>query len=120
MSDALQLGASAPQHLRRPTFAPLKPSKAKKVKEVPLPVREPEEEFTFRTLAEDYAAQRDLLFVPLGRSHDSGRPLFRVAKGVDGKGGITVYVGEEAVFAQEQDGSYRAVTLEEMAKRAGA
>jgi tuftelin-interacting protein 11 len=124
MNDAMQLGASAPEHLRRPTFKPLKPTKSRETPKVavPLPRAAPEEEeFTFRTLAEDYAAQRDLVFVPLGKSHaETGKPLFRVAKGVDGKGGVTVYVGDDAVFALVEDGSYRAVTLDDMARRAGA
>ena len=135
MNDAMQLGTSAPQQLRRPTFKPLQPTKSSSSSSasrdksnpsktaVPLPVRPPaeEEEFTFRSLAEDYASQQDLVFVPLGRSHtDTGKPLFRVAKGVDGRGGVTVYVGEEAVFALVEDGSYRAVTMHDMAKRAGA
>ena len=78
-------------------------------------------DITFRSLAEDFATQNDLVWVPLGRSHAStGKPLFRVAKNVTGKGGITVYVGENAVFAQGEDGSYRALSLDDMVKRASA
>jgi tuftelin-interacting protein 11 len=45
--------------------------------------------------------------------------LFRISKGVDGRGGVTIYVGENAVFAQVEDGTFRAVSLEDMVKRAG-
>ena len=128
MNEAMQLGVAAPQQLRRPVFKPLQPSGKSKDKSksskasTPVPrVPAEEEDFTFRTLAEEYAAQKDLIFVPLGRSHPgTGKPLFRVAKGVDGKKGVTVYVGDEAVYALTEDGSFRAVTLEDMAKRAGA
>jgi tuftelin-interacting protein 11 len=72
-------------------------------------------------LAEDIATQNDLLFLPIGKSHQqTGKPLFRVSKTVDGKGGVTVYVGQDAVFAQMDDGAFRAVSLDDMVKRASS
>ncbi len=62
-------------------------------------------------------AEHDLVLLPVGRSHDNGKPLFRVSKGVDGKSGVTVYVGDDAVFALGDDG-YRAVSLDDLVKRA--
>ena len=78
-------------------------------------------DITFRSLAEEFAAQNDLVFLPLGRSDTkTGKPLFRVSKSVDGRRGVTVYVGESAVFVQGEDGNFRATSLDEMVKRAGA
>ncbi|KAK4686900.1 tuftelin-interacting protein 11, partial [Tremellales sp. Uapishka_1] len=126
MNDAMRLGPSAPSQLRKPTYEPLPSSRSSsksKSKAVGnfarLPPPSEPTDITFRSLAEDYAAQHDLIFLPLGRSHETtGKPLFRVSKGVDGRGGVTVYVGEDAVFALGDEGTYRAVTLEDMVKRA--
>lgn len=126
MNDAMRLGTEAPTRLRKPVFKPLPPSKAS-AKERSTPTRKPQlqveesTDITFRNLAEEYAARHDLIFLPLGRSHGTtGKPLFRISKGVDGRGGVTIYVGENAVFAQVEDGTFRAVSLEDMVKRAGA
>ena len=120
MNEAMRLGSDAPHKLRKPTFEPLSESKmGSKPKPKAKPKSEVPTDITFRSLAEDFAVQHDLIFLPVGRSHDrTGKPLFKVCKGVDGRGGVTVYVGEHAVFAQIDDGSFRAVTLEDMVKRA--
>ncbi|WVQ75429.1 hypothetical protein IAR50_005054 [Cryptococcus sp. DSM 104548] len=125
MGEAVSLGADAPSRLQKPVFKPLphKSSKASKtVKAKPAPAvagANVVPDITFRSIAEDYAVQNDLIFMPVGRSHDkTGKPLFKVCKGVDGRGGVTVYVGENAVFAHMEDGEYRAVSLEDMVKRA--
>jgi len=122
MDEAMTLSPDAPARLRKPVFEPLPSSrstpkstpKAKPSVDVPVDI-------TFRTLAENFATENDLIFLPVGRSHDrTGKPLFKVSKGVDGKGGVTVYVGDNAIFAQVEDGSFRAVSLEDMVKRAKA
>lgn len=133
----MRLGATAPDRLSKPTYKPLPPTKSKHLTSTstskhsrptsPAPIRLPTDisstdptEITFRSLAEEAAAAKDLIFLPLGRSHaQTGKPLFRIAKGVDGKGGVTVYIGDNAVFLQGEDGGYRAVTLDDMVKRAG-
>jgi tuftelin-interacting protein 11 len=129
MNQAVELGDHAPQRLRKPVFQPLPPrkssssskSKSKSKGSAPIP-RQPAPEqvdITFRNLAEEYAAQNDLIFLPLGKSDSkTGKPLFRVSKGVDGRKGVTVYVGESAVFAQAEDGEFRAISLDDMVKRA--
>lgn len=137
MDTAMRLGSSAPDRLSKPTYKPLPPSKSKHLSSshgesrhsspAPTAIRLPTDlpptdpsEITFRSLAEEAAAAKDLIFLPLGRSHaQTGKPLFRVAKGVDGKGGVTVYIGDNAVFVQGEDGAYKAVTLDDMVKRAG-
>ena len=123
MDQATRLGSLA-HTMPKPTYIPPPPktksfsaSKSKpyapSAKPAPL-----ESDITFRNIAEDYAAQRDLVFLPLGRSHEvTGKPLFRVSKA--GKGGVVVYVGGEAVFAQTEDG-WRAVSLDDMVKRASS
>lgn len=122
MQDAMRLGADAPTKLRKPVYEPLKSSslksKTSKVTTIPKAETTPTD-ITFRSLAEDVAAQNDLVFFPVGRSHDqTGKPLFKVSRSADGRGGVTVYVGTDAVFAQTEDGSFKAVSLDDMVKRA--
>jgi tuftelin-interacting protein 11 len=130
MNQAVELGSQAPQKLRKPVFQPLphkksksfstSKSKSRSSASTPVPRQLPPEQtdITFRSLAEDFAVQNDLIFMPLGRSDTkTGKPLFKVSKGVDGRKGVTVYVGESAVFAQSEDGEYRAISLDDMVKR---
>lgn len=122
MDDALSLGSEAPTKLRKPNFQPLrKPSKSSNgaTSKPPKPRRvEPQGDITFRSITEDYISSNDLIMVPLGKSHPTtGKPLFRVGTSIEGKGGVTIYVGEDAVFVQQEEG-FRAVTLEELVKRA--
>jgi tuftelin-interacting protein 11 len=128
MNDAMALGEDAPQRLVKPVFMPLpvKSSangKDKQSKSVPRskPSTTEQQDITFRAIAEQHAADHNLIFVPTGASHlGTGKPLFRVSKSVDGRGGLTVYVGEDAVYAMMQDGTFRAVLLDDMVKMAGA
>ncbi len=65
-------------------------------------------------LSRKQATQNDLILLPVGRSHtQTGKPLFKITRSIDGKGGLTVYIGDNAVFAQMEDGTYRAVSLDE-------
>ncbi|KAK8843422.1 hypothetical protein IAR55_007079 [Kwoniella newhampshirensis] len=125
MNEAMRLGSEAPTKLKKPVFTPLPPSKSSKSSK-PAMTRKTVEvssatatEITFRSIAEDYATQHDLIFLPIGRSHDqTGKPLFKICKNVDGRGGVTIYVGDNAVFAHMEDGEFRAISLEDMVKRA--
>lgn len=119
MNEAMQLGNRATSQLRKPVFVAIQPkSSSKSAKAIRKPAVVDTSEITFRSLAEDFAGQQDLVFLPTGRSDpQSGKPLFRVSKGIDGKKGVTVYIGQEAVFAQEEGGVFRAISLEEMVKR---
>jgi tuftelin-interacting protein 11 len=123
MNEAMRLGNDAPMKLRKPVFQPLahRPGSSDTRKAAPLskPAPQIDADITFRSLAEDYAVHHDLLFLPIGRSHtQTGKPLFKVTSNVDGRGGLTVYVGADAVFAQVEDGTFRAVSLDDMVKRA--
>ena len=119
-NQALVLGKDAPRKLVRPSSVVNASGSAKTGSSRQTTIRQPAEEITFRTIAEEYAAARDLLFIPLHRSHDrTGSPLFRVSKDLISRGGLIVYVGQDAVFAVV-DGVDRAVTLEDMVKMATA
>jgi len=77
-------------------------------------------EITFKSIAEEFAAAHNLLWVPVGRVHEKSRlPMYRVTARADGKsGGVVVYVLDDAVWLVEDgssSGNVRAVTLEEMA-----
>ncbi|KAG6335733.1 hypothetical protein ID866_3357 [Astraeus odoratus] len=122
VNTAIELGPDAPTKLARPdwrtelatvaaaTTAPKIPVAQKKV-----PARM--QEITFRSIVEEYAADHNLLFVPAGKAHEKSRmPLFRVSN-ASGKGGILVYVQDDAVWAPDQGDDYRAITLEEMVLR---
>ncbi|CDO68375.1 hypothetical protein BN946_scf184815.g22 [Trametes cinnabarina] len=118
MNKAIELGPEAPTRLPRPEHRPATttPAPAQKPKEKPRPSRT--QEITFRSIVEEYAASHNLLFIPTGRADERSRmPLYRVSQSVDGKGGILVYILDDAVWASE-DGEYRAITLETMVLRA--
>ena len=101
---------------------------AKRTKPVPTAARPSArtQEITFRSIVEEYAASHNLLFIPSGKAHELSRlPLFRVSRTADNKGGILVYILDDAVWAAAQGtGSekevYKAVSLEEMVARASA
>lgn len=124
MEQALELGPEAstklpkPDHKRRrdgSTAAANTPGQ-KKEPARPLPSRM--QEITFRSIVEDFVASHNLLFMPAGKVHERTRvPLFRVAKTVDGKGGLLVYLLDDAVWAPDGE-EYRAITLEDMVLRA--
>ena len=120
MNKALELGPEAPTRLPRPDHR-LSPSTAAstptiKHKDKLRPTRT--QEITFRSIVEDYAASHNLLFIPTGRVDERSRmPLYRVSQSADGKGGILVYILDDAVWALD-GGEYRAITLEDMVIRA--
>ncbi|KAI5454841.1 hypothetical protein NCC49_002123 [Naganishia albida] len=122
MNEAMSLGSDAPSRLAKPDFKPLpdkqsRATKSKSSRPAVAPADQPE--ITFRTIAEQHAAEHNLLFVPTGKSHSAtGKQLFKVSKNFDGKGGVTVYVGEDAVYALMEDGAFRPVLLDDMVKMA--
>lgn len=119
MNKAIELGPDAPTRLPRPDHrAPLAttPTPSKKGTPNVRPVRT--QEITFRSIVEDYASSHNLLFIPAGRVHEKSRmPLFRISQTVDGKGGLLVYIMDDAVWAPDGD-EYRAISLENMVLRA--
>ena len=120
MNKAIELGPNAPTQLPRPEFftraASPKTTGSRQSTPKPRPVRT--QEITFRTIVEDYAASHNLLFMPTGKVHEKSRmPLYRVSSSVEGKGGLLVYIQDDAVWAADGD-EYRAITLEDMVLRA--
>lgn len=121
MNKALELGPDAPTRLPRPDhavpLAPATPVPTLKGKEKARPVRT--QEITFRDIVEDFASSHNLLFIPTGKAHEQSRmPLYRVSMSADGKGGILVYILDDAVWAPDASGEYRAISLEDMVLRA--
>lgn len=125
MREAMALGPEATSKLRKPDYMPTSTSRSSNgaSSSRTAPASRPKlvqpDDITFKSLVEDHVASNDLLMVPTGVSHVvSGKPLLRVSKTLN-KGGVTVYIGEDAVFAQDKEGVFRAIPLDELVKRAG-
>jgi tuftelin-interacting protein 11 len=122
MNEAMSLGSEAPKKLAKPDLKSLPDKKARTTKSSAgrTTAAQPDQpEITFRSIAEQHAANHNLLFVPTGKSHSAtGKQLFKISRSFDGKGGITVYVGDDAVYAMMEDGSFRPVLLDDMVKMA--
>ena len=121
MNKALELGTDAPTRLPRPDHTvPLSigtTPPATRPKEKPRPART--QEITFRSIVEEYASSHNLLFLPTGKAHEQSRmPLYRASPSADGKGGVLVYILDDAVWAADANGEYRAITMEDMVLRA--
>lgn len=118
MNNAIELGPDAPAKLSKPDHSGVG---------TPPPVSKPTaaparasrtQEISFRSIVEEYAASHNLLFFPTGKAHEKSRmPLYRVSQTADGKGGLLVYIQDDAVWAPDGD-QYRAIPLEEMVLRA--
>ncbi|KAM6497068.1 GC-rich sequence DNA-binding factor-like domain containing protein [Amanita muscaria] len=128
MNTAMELGPDAPTRLARPDFrAELaaasrqgSPAPSKTSKQRPTPAVRTQE-ITFRSIVEEFVASHNLLFIPAGRVEERSRmPLYRISPTADGKGGILIYILDDAVWAQSKDDKddWRAIPLEEMVTRA--
>jgi tuftelin-interacting protein 11 len=124
MNTALELGPDAPTKLPRPDHSRNSPapSATAKGRTAAAAAKNPParlQEITFRSIVEDFAATHNLMFLPSGRVHERSRmPLFRVSTTADGKGGVLVYILDDAVWAPDERGEYRAIALENMVLRA--
>jgi tuftelin-interacting protein 11 len=122
MNKAMELGPDAPTRLPRPDHmepptAPTTPGVQPNVSSKGRSARS--YEITFRSIVEDFAASHNFLVVPTGRAHEKSRmPLFRVSQTADGKGGLLIYILDDAVWAATEGDEYRAITLEDMVARA--
>ncbi|THH11314.1 hypothetical protein EW145_g734 [Phellinidium pouzarii] len=126
INHALELGPNAPtklpkpDHTRRAESGASAKTKTGAEATKPAPRTRPARvlEITFRAIVEEHVAAHNLLFMPAGRVDERSRmPLFRVSKSVDGKGGLLVYLLDDAVWASDGE-EYRAITLEDMVVRA--
>ncbi|KAI0042281.1 TFP11-domain-containing protein [Auriscalpium vulgare] len=120
MNTAIELGPEAPAKLPKPEYP--RPGATPPPAATQPPAKKPParvQEITFRALVEEFAATHNLMFVPTGRAHEKSRmPLYRVSTTADGKGGLLVYILDDAVWAPDAEGDFRAVSLENMVLRA--
>jgi tuftelin-interacting protein 11 len=123
MLQASKLGPDVATKLPKPSLTPsTRPTSTASVPAQPskkTPSSRLAQEITFKSIVEEFAAEHDLLWVPIGRVHERSRlPMYRVTARVDGKsGGVVVYVLDDAVWLVEggsSSGNVRAVALEEM------
>jgi tuftelin-interacting protein 11 len=124
MLQASKLGPDVATKLPKPSPVPStrlpNPATATSQPSKKAPTSRLAHDITFRSIAEEFAAEHNLLWVPTGRVHERSRlPIYRVTARVDGKsGGVVVYVLDDAIWLVEDgssSGSVRAITLEEMA-----
>lgn len=122
INKALELGPDAPSRLSRPDHLAEKaavPSSPKRTGGTSTKSKSTRaQEVTFRSVIEDFAASHNLLFIPTGKAHEKSRmPLFRVSPTADGKGGLLVYILDDAIWAPDGE-EYRAITPQDMVLRA--
>lgn len=122
INRALELGPNAPTKLPKPDYkgrpdAVASQPTSKQTKQRPSRTFE----ITFRSIVEEHVATHNLLFMPAGKVHPKSRlPLFRVSRNID-KGGLLVYLLDDAVWAPDADeggDDFRAIGLEELVVRA--
>ncbi|KAF9071594.1 GC-rich sequence DNA-binding factor-like protein-domain-containing protein [Rhodocollybia butyracea] len=130
MHQALELGPDAPSRLPKPDYraeqalANASPSRNGTAKAVPSRPSARTQEITFRSIVEEFAASHNLLLLPTGRAHEKSRmPLFRVSASTEGKGGLLVYILDDAVWAAHEGAGgpaedYQAISLDNMVLRA--
>jgi len=68
-------------------------------------------------------AEHNLLFIPTGKAHPKTRlPLYRISQNIDGRGGLPVYISDDAVWTprigESEDDTYEPVMLDELVLRA--
>lgn len=80
---------------------------------------EPVDDISFRAVVEEIVSAANLVFLPTGKVAPQGQALFRVSKGIEGKGGVTVYLEDDVVWIAEKGGEYSPISVDEMIKRAG-
>ncbi|KAJ8079505.1 hypothetical protein PM082_011092 [Marasmius tenuissimus] len=130
MNQAMELGPEAPSRLPKPDYreetkaAAASAASASKLKNKPAQSSSLVQEVTFRSIVEEFAAKHNLMFMPTGKAHEKSRmPLFRVSLTADGKGGVLIYILDDAVWASGEGvggptEDYRPISLENMALRA--
>ncbi|GAA6037203.1 hypothetical protein JCM8097_008617 [Rhodosporidiobolus ruineniae] len=139
MNQAMALGEDAKYRLKKPDFAPKhgpssaagtpsstpRPSASSSSRRpapapaAPAPVDA--SNVTFRTVVEDVAASSNLVFLPTGKTTSKGQQLFRVSRGIEGRGGVTVYLEDDVVWLAVGAGGkeeFEPVGVEEMVRRA--
>ncbi|KAF8343173.1 GC-rich sequence DNA-binding factor-like protein-domain-containing protein [Cantharellus anzutake] len=125
MNQATGLSPQARASLPKPDISNLS-AKLPAEKTIPLKENRPvPEEVTFRSIVEEFVAEHNLFFVPMGKAHPKARlPLYRISQSVDGRGGVPVYISDDVVWALPVGGSdddtYEPVMLDELVLRASS
>lgn len=108
MNKAADLEPEERRYLPKPSLD-VQPPLPASTPQLPILTKAPEpaeEEVPFRVIVEEYIAEHNLFFVPLGRAHEITRlPMFRVSSSIEGKGGVTVYILDDVVWAMPAGGS---------------
>lgn len=118
MNKAIELGPAVSQLPQPDTRAAGIPAAPEKTRAAAMTKSSRAHEITFRSIVDDYASSHNLMFYPAGKVDEkTGHALFRVSKSADGKGGLLVYIADDAVWAMDGE-QYRAIPLEEMVLRA--
>lgn len=118
MNRAIELGPAVSQLPRPDVQAQGVPAGQTKARTTARVKPSRTQEITFRSIVDDYASNHNLMFFPAGKVDEkTGHALFRVSKDTNGKGGLLVYIADDAVWAMDGD-QYRAISLEEMVLRA--
>lgn len=130
MNQAMSLGEDAKYRLKKPSLGGLSSAPSatqtttfkgqgqQPTSRTTAPGIDPSD-ITFRTVVEDIAAENNLIFMPTGKSHEStGAPLFRISSGVDGKGGVTVYLRGDVAYAQDKQGAWKPIGVTDMVEQA--
>ncbi|TIA93585.1 hypothetical protein E3P99_00069 [Wallemia hederae] len=106
INQAMGLGADASKKLVKPTFNPneKKESKSKAKKEY--------KEVTFYDVAKEYIEEHNLLLISTRRLHRRGHMLYKVSDNATGKGGILVYIDDDAVWVEPETGGVDKTVLE--------
>lgn len=128
MNQAMAMGEDAKYRLEKPDLRAAAPSAKESAKRADrdrdalkaLKARQQEAagDVTFRSVVEEVAAEANLVMMPTGRSHEiSGMPLFRVSTSIDGKSGVTVYLQGDVVYAQDKQGAWKPISVQDMVER---
>ncbi len=104
INQAVELGDNRTR-LQKPSTAPMSRTEfaARQAAQAP-PARPAEpEEVSFKSVVEEAASAEDLIVQTLNRTDpESGMPLLRISRGIDGKGGVTFYITDHVLWMQEK------------------
>ena len=101
---AVELGGNR-SSLPKPNTEPMSRTHFDAAQKVQIKAQKPTlpEEVSFKALVEEAAEEVDLLVQPLNRSEpSSGAALYRISKGIDGKGGANFYIAQDVLWLEER------------------
>ncbi|RIA90210.1 GC-rich sequence DNA-binding factor-like protein [Glomus cerebriforme] len=59
------------------------------------------DDITFFEIVEEFAQDKNLLFLPTNKTHISGKPLYRMGGTPEGVGGILMYLNDDVMYVKE-------------------